>query len=86
MKEENMPNPNNRTVYKTSSGEWANKKNGNDRASKLYDTQKAAIDDAHRQIYVAGGGELTIMGTDNKIRRKITVVPGNDPCPPVDRT
>ena len=81
-----MPNSNNRTVYQTSTGEWANKKNGNNRASKLYDTQKAAIADAHRQINTAGGGELTIMGTDHRIRQKITVAPGNDPCPPIDRT
>ncbi|MBO7638370.1 MAG: DUF2188 domain-containing protein [Treponema sp.] len=41
-----MPNPNNRTVYQTPDGDWANKKNGNSRPSKLYDTQKDAIADA----------------------------------------
>ena len=70
----------------TASGEWAKKKNGNEKASKLYDTKKDAIADAHRQIHADGGGELTTKGTDNKIRRKITVAPGNDPCPPIDRT
>lgn len=81
-----MPNRNNRTVYQTSNGDWANKKNGNTRPSKLYGTQKAAIEDAHRQIHNAGGGELTIMGTNHQIRRKLTVDPGNDSCPPIDRT
>lgn len=81
-----MPNPNNRTVYQTPNGEWANKKNGNSRPSKLYDTQKEAIANAHQQIYNDGGGELTIMGTNHQIRQKLTVAPGNDPCPPRDRT
>ena len=77
---------NNRTVYLTANGDWANKKNGNIRPSKLYDTQKAASEDAYTKIKNDGGGELTIMGTDHKIRRKITVPPGNDPCPPKDKT
>ena len=81
-----MPNPNNRTVYQTPDGDWANKKNGNSRPSKLYDTQKDAIADAHRQIHNAGGGELTIMGTNHQIRRKLTVSPGIDPYPPKDKT
>lgn len=81
-----MQNKNNRTVFQKASGEWANKKNGNERVSGLYDTQKAAINAAHKQIHAAGGGELTIMGKNHKIRQKITVPPGNDPCPPIDRT
>ena len=81
-----MPNANNRTVFQIASGEWANKKNGNERVSGYYNTQKAAIKAAHKQIHADGGGELTIMGTNHKIRQKITVSPGNDPCPPVDRT
>ena len=81
-----MANTNNRTIYRTTSGDWANKKNGNSRPSKLYDTQKAAMDDARRQIQHDGGGDLTIMGTDHQIRRKITVAPGNAPRPPKDKT
>ena len=81
-----MPNTNNRTVFQIASGEWANKKNGNERVSRYYDTQKDAIKAAHKQIHTAGGGELTIMGTNHKIRQKITVSPGNDPCPPIDKT
>lgn len=82
---ENKTN-NNRFIYKTSSGKWANKKNGNSRVSKLYETQKNAIADAKNQLSNSGGGELTIKGENQKIRRKITVAPGNDPCPPKDRT
>lgn len=80
-----MPNKNNRTVYPTSDG-WANIKNGASRPGKIYNTQKDAMDAAHEQIERDGGGELTIMNKDNVIRRKITVSPGNDPCPPKDRT
>ena len=32
-----------------------------------------------------GGGELTTMGRDHKIRSKDTISPGNDPCPPRDK-
>ncbi|HZK11253.1 MAG TPA: DUF2188 domain-containing protein [Atribacterota bacterium] len=32
-----------------------------------------------------GGGELTVMGRNGRIRSKDTIKPGNDPCPPRDR-
>ncbi|MBQ9205157.1 MAG: DUF2188 domain-containing protein [Treponema sp.] len=80
-----MPNPNNRTVYPTENG-WANKKNGASRPEKIYATQAEAIEVAKEQIKHAGGADLTIMNRENQIRRKITVAPGNDPCPPIDRT
>jgi len=32
-----------------------------------------------------GGGELTVMGRNGRIRSKDTIPPGNDPCPPRDR-
>jgi len=31
-----------------------------------------------------GGGELTIIGRNRKIRSKDTIAPGNDPYPPRD--
>jgi hypothetical protein len=32
----------------------------------------------------SGGGELTTMGLDGRIRSKDTIAPGRDPYPPVD--
>ena len=32
----------------------------------------------------SGGGELTTMGVDGRIRSKDTVAPGRDPYPPKD--
>ena len=80
-----MPNPNNRTVYPTENG-WGNKKNGATRPEKIYPTQQKAVEAAKLQIQHAGGADLTIMSRENRIRRKITVAPSNDPCPPKDRT
>ena len=77
---------NNRTIYPTNTGSWANKKNGNVKPTKLFETQKEAIRDAYEQIKKNGGGELTIIGTSHKIRQKIIVPKGNDPCPPKDKT
>ena len=77
---------NNRFIYKTASGRWADKRVGASRPSKLFDTQKEAVESGHQKIEKSGGGELTIAGEDHLIRRKITIAPGNDPCPPKDRT
>lgn len=79
-----MATENNRIVYPTNSGNWANKKIGNTRPTKLFETQKEAINSAYKQIKDDGGGELTIIGKNHKIRQKTTVPNGNDPCPPKD--
>lgn len=79
-----MPKKNNRTVSK-SGNMWSNKKNSNKRTSSNHKTQKEAIKTAKKSIKQDGGGELTIMGKNGKIRDKITVAPGNDPCPPKDK-
>lgn len=76
---------NDRFIYKTASGKWADKRVGASRPYKLFDTQTAAIESGHQKLEKVGG-ELTIKGVDQKIRRKITISPGNDPCPPKDRT
>jgi hypothetical protein len=71
-----------RTVYETSDGEWANKRNSATRAESLHSTQAEAIQAARETLNNQGGGELTIMGRDGKIRSKDTVGPARDPYPP----
>jgi hypothetical protein len=80
-----MAKNNNRTVYKRSDGNWANKKNGNSRASTLHKTQKDAENTARTMLKNDGGGELTTKGVNGKIRSKDTIAPGNDPYPPKDK-
>lgn len=75
---------NDRTVYRNSQGQWINKHNGASRASSVHDTQADAQAEARRMLQNSGGGELTTMGVDGKIRSKDTVAPGHDPCPPKD--
>jgi len=74
-----------RTVYRRDDAAWANKRNASDRASSLHSTQRAAEDAAREMLRNQGGGELTTMGLDHKIRSKDTIRPGNDPCPPKDK-
>lgn len=76
---------NNRTISRRPDGTWANKRDGATRAGSLHDTQREAIDAARANLTNAGGGELTVKGTDGRIRSKDTIAPGNDPHPPKDR-
>ena len=73
-----------RTVSRRSDGNWQNKRNDADKASRVYPTQKEAVQDAKWMLKNQGGGELTIMGRDGRIRSKDTVAPGKDPNPPRD--
>lgn len=74
-----MSKKQNRTVYQGDDGKWRNKRNDAERASSVHDTQKAAQDAAREMLKNQGGGELTTIGVDGKIRDKDTVRPGNDP-------
>lgn len=74
-----------RTVYRTSDGSWANKRNDADRASGLHEKQSDAIKVAKDMLHKQGGGELTVVGRDRVIRSKDTIAPGNDPNPPRDK-
>lgn len=74
----------NRTVYRRPDGRWANKRNDASRASSVHDTQTEAVREAQRMLRNSGGGELTTMGLDGRIRSKDTIAPGNDPNPPRD--
>jgi len=74
-----------RTVYKRDDGAWVNKRNDSDRASGLHKTQGAAASEAAEMLRNQGGGELTVIGRDHKIRSKDTIAPGSDPFPPKDK-
>ena len=52
----------------------------------MHDTQKDATDTAKDMLRKQGGGEVTVQGTDKgQFRKKDTVPPGHDPCPPKDK-
>ena len=74
-----------RTVFRQTDGQWANKRNDAGRASSVHPTQREAEQAAKGMLHNQGGGELTIKGRDGKIRSKDTIAPGNDPNPPRDR-
>lgn len=73
-----------RSIYQRDDDTWANKRNDASKASSVHNTQKDAIDAARDMLTNQGGGELTVMGRDGKIRSKDTIFPGNDPNPPKD--
>jgi hypothetical protein len=79
-----MSKKNDRTVFKRSDGQWANKKNSSGKASSVHKTQAEAEAAARRMLKNSGGGELTTSGRDGKFRSKDTIAPGNDPFPPRD--
>lgn len=70
-----------RMVYKKPDGSWANERNDASRASSVHRTQKDAIDAARSMLKNQGGGELTTIGVNGRIRSKDTIAPGNDPFP-----
>ena len=67
-----------RSVYENEDGKWANKRNDASKASSVHDTQAAAQRSAREMLKNQGGGELSTMGEDGKIRDKDTVKPGKD--------
>lgn len=62
--------------------EWAVKGEGNNKATRVVDTQAEAIKIA-REIAINQESELVIHGKDGKIRDKDSY--GKDPCPPKDK-
>jgi len=74
-----------RTIYQRPDGTWANKRNDASRASSIHDTQRDAARAGSEMLKNQGGGELSIKGTDGKIRSKDTIPPGHDPNPPRDK-
>lgn len=80
-----MSRRNDRSVFRTTDGDWANKRNNAGKATSLHITQREAENAAREMLRNQGGGELTTMGRDGKIRSKDTIKPGNDPNPPKDK-
>ncbi len=68
-----------RSVYQRDDGRWANERNDASRPSTVHDTQAQAQRRAREMVANQGGGELTTMGENGRIRSKDTVAPGNDP-------
>ncbi len=63
-------------------GIWQVKGEGAKKATKSFDTQKAAIDFGKEKA-INQHTELFIHGKDGRIRDRDSY--GNDPCPPRDR-
>lgn len=69
-------------VVKSPSGGWAVKKGGSSKATKVYSTQKEAIERG-REVAKTQKAEFYIHGRDGKIREKDSY--GSDPNPPKDK-
>lgn len=63
-------------------GEWAVRRGGSERASRVENTQRQAIEQANR-IGQRERVEVIIHGRDGRIREKNSH--GNDPFPPRDK-
>ena len=74
-----------RTVTPRPDGTWANKRNDAGRASSLHGTQREAEAAAKGMLKRQGGGELSVMGENGRVRSKDTIAPGRDPKPPRDK-
>lgn len=72
-------------VTKSQNGGWNAKKEGAERASGNYATQKAAEKVAKNLCSNSGGGEVRIQDRNHKFRDSDTVKPGNDPRSSHDR-
>jgi hypothetical protein len=82
--EDTVSKRNQRLVYRRDDGMWVNKRAGAERATGAHHTQRAAAAQAKRSLLKEGGGELTILGENGRIRSKDTIG-RRDPYPPRDR-
>jgi hypothetical protein len=62
-----------RIVYLRVDGKWASKRSDSSKASSLHDTRGGAVRAARATLKKQGGGELTVLGRDGRIRSKDTV-------------
>lgn len=58
---------------------WKHKKDGNQRASGIYETQQEAWD-ASKEAAKRDGAEAVLHGRNGQIRERNSY--GSDPCPP----
>jgi uncharacterized protein YdaT len=63
---------------------WGARREGANRVSEYFDTQKEAEHAAKEFSSHNGGGEVRIHSIKGPIRDSDTVAPGNDPNPPKD--
>lgn len=75
-----MANSKNHWISQRNDGNWADKREGTTRASKLHDTQQDAFDAARKQA-LREGGEVIIKNRDGIIRERNTYGK-SDPFPP----
>lgn len=75
---------NDRNIFRTKEGMWANKRQGASKAASLHSTQRKAEDAGRDMLRKSGGGELITHGLDGKIRSKDTIAKP-DPNPPKDQ-
>lgn len=66
-----MPNKNNHWISQREDGQWADKREGAERASGLHDTQQEAFE-AARDTALREGGEVFIKNRDGQIRERNT--------------
>jgi hypothetical protein len=69
-------------VVPSSGGDWAVRRTGAERATRIFDTQKEAVTYA-RSLAKKERGELYIHAKDGTIRQKDSF--GRDPLPPRDK-
>jgi hypothetical protein len=77
-----MSKPQDRHITQRPDGTWANKAQGNTRATSIHETQQQAANAARANLHNQGGGELNIHGQNGQIRAKDTISPGRDSFPP----
>jgi hypothetical protein len=58
---------------------WVGEKQGAQRASVSADTQAEAYKATRAIVENKGGGDISLHGTDGKIREKNTIAPAADP-------
>ena len=71
-----------RSVFKRD-GVWHNKRNDASKSTSTHGTQAEAIQAAKQNLLNQGGGDLSVMGLNGKIRSKDTYGK-KDPFPPRD--
>ena len=62
-----------RIISPREDGQWENKIAGAERASSLHETQREAIHSARAMLSNQGGGQITVQGTDGRIKDRQTV-------------
>lgn len=75
-----MPNRNNHWISQRPDGQWADTREGAERASGLYTTQQQAFE-AAREAAQREGGEVFIKNREGQIRERNTYGQ-EDPFPP----